>query len=437
MTSFLLAASTLTLLVLAVLFFVLFRRRSPLNDNRKSLNAAVYRDQLAELEAEHRDGSLADNDFVQARDEVQRRLLEEANVNPEVTDYTHGRTVAVVLLLLIPLAAGGLYAWRGTPGVFNPQAQLQPQPVGAQQIQEMVAKLEAKLAKEPNDPEGWAMLARSYLNMDRPLDARKAFEHLKDQMASNPQLMVDYAQALASDGQDQKALLQARDLVDQALKLEPGNPMGLFMAGGFAFAGRDFRKAATVWEKLMPLLEPGSQDANFVLENLNAARAKLKLPPLRPDQFQEPSGPVKPSPAGSAAGLEGGAGGVASAGANASSAGANASAVSGRVTLDPALRAKVSSTDTVYLFARVPNGPRMPLAVLKTTAGQLPLDFTLTDEMAMSAQFNLSSVSTVQVEARISKSGSATPTAGDLIGKSSVVKPGARGVALVIDQVQP
>ena len=79
------------------------------------------------------------------------------------------------------------------------------------------------------------------------------------------------------------------------------------MAGGFAFAGRDFRKAATIWEKLMPLLEPGSQDASFVLENLNVARAKLKLPPLRPEQFQEPSGPVKSPPVG-AAGAQGDSG---------------------------------------------------------------------------------------------------------------------------------
>ncbi len=437
MTSFLLAASALTLLVLAVLFFFLLRHRRVINDNRKSLNAAVYRDQLAELEAEHREGSLADADFAQARDEVQHRLLEEATVNPEVTDYTHGRIVAVVLLILIPLAAGGIYAWRGNPAVFNPQAQTPLQQVSEQQIKEMVAKLEAKLAKEPNDPEGWAMLARSYMNMDRPLDARKAFEHLKDQLHTNPQLMVDYAEALASDGQDQAALLRARDLVDEALKLEPGNPKGLFMAGGFAFAGRDFRKAATIWEKLMPLLEPGSQDANFVLENLNVARAKLKLPPLRPEQFQEPAGPVKSPPAGAGAQDNPGVAPNASSPAPSAAGNTGASAVSGRVTLDPALRAKVSSTDTVYLFARVPDGPRMPLAVLKTTAGQLPLDFELTDEMAMSRQFNLSSVRTVRVEARISKSGSATPTSGDLTGMSAVVKPGARGVRLVIDQVQP
>ncbi len=434
MTSFLIAASALTLLVLAVLLFFLFRHRPTINDNRKSLNAAVYRDQLVELEGERQDGSLAETDFAQARDEVQRRLLEEASVTPEVTDYTHGRAVALVLLILIPLAAGGIYAWRGNPDVFNPQSQ--PQQVGEQQIKEMVSKLKAKLAQDPNNPEGWAMLARSYMNMDRPLEARKAFEHLKEQMKSDPQLMVDYAEALASDGQDQKALLHARDLVDQALKLEPGNAKGLFMAGGFAFAGRDFQKAVNLWEKLMPLLEPGSQDANFVLENLNVARAKLKLPPLRPDQFQEPSGPVKPARPGVGTQVEPDA----TAGAREKTAGptgTGASAVSGRVMLDPALRSKVSPGDTVYLFARVPNGPRMPLAVLKTTAGQLPMDFQLTDDMAMSRQFNLSSVGEVRVEARISKSGSATPSPGDLTGVSPVVKPGAKAVELIIDQVQP
>ncbi len=409
MTSFLIAASLLLALVLVVLFFFLLRRRGGVSDNRKALNAAVYRDQLVELDAEHREGSLEDSDYAQARDEVQRRLLEDTAVSPEVTDYTHGRKVAIGILVAIPLLVVGLYAWHGQPDALNPQQQ--PHAM-EQQLDAMVASLAAKLAKNPDNPEGWAMLARSYMNLDRPKEALQAFSHLTQQLNDDPQLMVDYAEALASSGQDQ-GMAQARTWVDKALALEPGNPKGLFLSGGFAFADKNYRKAAAVWEKLMPLLEPGSQDANFVLENLNKARAQVQLPPLAADRFQQATGPSTPQ------------------------AGNASTALAGKVVLDPVLKGKAAPTDTVFLFARAVQGPRMPLAILKTTVSQLPLEFELTDAMAMSPQFNLSSASLVRVEVRVSKSGSATPTSGDLVGASLPVKPGTRGIEVHISQVQP
>ncbi len=411
MISFLVAASLLTVLVLVILFYFLLRRRSGVSDNRKALNTAVYRDQLKELDAEHQEGSLEDTDYTQARDEVQRRLLEDTAMAPEVTDYAHGRKVAIGILVLIPVVVAALYAWHGRPEMLNPERQQSPQ-AAEQQISAMVASLAAKLAKNPDNPEGWAMLARSYMNMDRPKEAVEAFGHLTKQLNDDPQLMVDYAEALASSGQDQ-GMLQARSWVEKALALEPGNAKGLFLSGGFAFADKNYRKAAVVWEKLMPLLEPGSQDARFVLENLNIARAQIKLPPLPEDKFQLATGPTPPQ-------------------ANAAS-----SAVAGKVVLDPLLKSKTSPTDTVYLFARAVQGPRMPLAVLKTTVSQLPLEFELTDAMAMSPQFNLSSATLVRVEVRVSKSGSATPSSGDLVGASLPVKPGTRGVEVHISQVQP
>ena len=112
-----------------------------------------------------------------------------------------------------------------------------------------------------------------------------------------------------------------------------------------------------------------------------------------------------------------------------------ASGITGRVSVDPRLRDHVAASDTLFIFARAVNGPRMPLAVIRTTASPLPHDFTLDDSMAMSPGARLSGASEVVVEARISKSGNATPSPGDLRGTSSAIKPGTRGVAIVIDDV--
>ena len=130
----------------------------------------------------------------------------------------------------------------------------------------------------------------------------------------------------------------------------------------------------------------------------------------------------------------GNAAAAAAAGA-ATTANAGDTAIGGRVSLDPKLRDRVSADDTLFVFARAVNGPRMPLAVLRTTAGELPRNFTLDDSMAMAPAARLSGAGDVVVEARISKSGSATPSPGDLQGKSAVVKPGAQDVSVVIDDV--
>ena len=111
--------------------------------------------------------------------------------------------------------------------------------------------------------------------------------------------------------------------------------------------------------------------------------------------------------------------------------------MAGRVSLAPALAARAAPTDTVFIFARAAEGPRMPLAILKRQVSELPVSFTLDDSMAMAPEMKLSKFAAVVVGARISKSGQATPMAGDLTGQSAPVKAGTRSIELVIDSVQP
>ncbi len=424
LTAFILASGTLTL---AIFFYLVHsvRRQARVNDHRRALNAAVYRDQLQELAAEQHDGSLAAEDYAQARDEVERRLLEDTTVAPEVTDRIHGRKSALVLLALLPLSAIAMYVWRGHPEAIDGQSAapaaaeaMMGGPMTQDKINEMVAKLAAKLAKDPNNPQGWAMLGRSYMNLNKPDEAVKAFSHIRKEMEQDPELMVDYAEALAADAQvrgDDKQMIESNDWVQKALKLEPGNGKGLFMSGSFALVTQQYDKARRDWEKLMPLLEPGTQDFNFVLDQLNKVRAKLKLPPVSGDAFVGPEGPVK----------------------GGSRQGAATSSLSGEVTLDPSFQDKVSQGETLFVYAKALRGPPMPVAVMKTVVGSWPLAFELTDAMAMSPQFNLSAMDMVRIEVRISRSGNPMPSSGDLFGVSLPLKPGAHGVNLVINQVQP
>ena len=103
----------------------------------------------------------------------------------------------------------------------------------------------------------------------------------------------------------------------------------------------------------------------------------------------------------------------------------------------PALASRVAPGDTLFVFARAAEGPRMPLAILKRSAAELPLSFTLDDSMAMSPELKLSSATELRIEARVSRSGDAIAKPGDLTGELSPVKPGAKGLQLSIDRVVP
>lgn len=409
------ACALVALLVLGIMAIPLFRRGRGIHDNRKALNVAVYRDQLSELEKEFEGGSLAAEDYAQGREEIERRLLEDVEggeAAPAAAQKFGWK--GWVILALVPVLAAGFYAWRGHPG--GQQAQTAQAP-NAEQINAMVQGLADKLAKNPDNPEGWLMLARSYMNLNRIQDAVAAYAHLEGKMGNDAALMADYAEALVAS-QDPANIPKASKLVQQTLALEPGNVKGLFLSGGLAFQAGDYRHAVASWEKIMPLLEPGSEDANFVLDGINKARAKLGMTPRKAQDFQ-PVGAGAPVKNGQADG------------------GPGAATIQGVVELDPALKDKASAQDTVFILARAVEGPRMPLAVVRTTVAQLPYHFELSDAMAMAPNMKLSGFPLVRLEVRVSKSGNASAHAGDLVGASLPMKPGAKGVTLKISSVQP
>ncbi len=404
---FLSAAALLLLVVLGLLLRPLLRRNAPsMIASRQALNTAIYRDQLVELERDRAAGSLSEVDYEQAREELQRRLLADASESDALPSSSGPAwRSALALVLALPIAAVALYAWFGTPAALQP-IQEQPQaghPVTQAQIEQMVAALAARLKQHPEDIKGWIMLARSYKALGRYDDAARAFAHIGDAMDSDPELLSEYADLLAvrAGGKlDGKPM----ELVNKALALDPNNTMGLALAGTAAYGKKDFATAVKYWERLQKILPPDSDDAKSIASAIAEARAK------------EGGGhsATKTAPADAARG-----------------------AVSGRVTLAPALTGKMQPGDTLFVFARAVGGARMPLAVERAHAGDLPLSFTLDDSLALNPELKISSAKEVKVEALISKSGNAKPQKGDLVGESAVVKPGAKGVQIVIDRAVP
>lgn len=401
MTTFLIAAA----LILAVSLFLLARpwwqRKAADAASRRQLNATIYRDQLAELERDRASGQLAEADYQTARAEIQRRLLEDAAQDDTLlVAPAHPKRTLIALLVALPLLGAGGYAWLGTPAALD---QMQRRDFSQQDIDRMVANLEAKLANEPDNFPGWAMLARSYKVMRRMAEAERAYEKAWPLVEQDPQLLADYADLLASKSGDLSG--RPEQLINKALALDPNHMQSLWLAGTAAFNRADYAAAVKHWQRAQRQLPPDSEDAQMLANIVEEARQKM--------------GARKGAPLAQAA----------------QATAAAAPGIRGRVELAAALKAKAAPADTVFIAAKEAGGPPMPLAAKRVRVADLPMDFSLDDADSLMPSRPLSSVKSVQVEARVSKSGNAMSQPGDLKGSVGPVKPGTKGLKLVIDKV--
>jgi cytochrome c-type biogenesis protein CcmH len=292
----------------------------------------------------------------------------------------------------------------------------------------MVQQLADRLKKEPDNIEGWAILARTYYTMRRFPEAAAAYEKLNALVPNEPDLLADQADALAmSQGRNLSG--RPMELVQQALKIDPNHWKALAMAGTDAFERKDYKAAVVYWERLRDTQPADSPVAKSIANSIAEARQLGGLPPAAAGGAAAPAAAAKmPSPAAAP---------QAAAKAPAASAESSAAIVGGVVTLSESMKAKVAPTDTVVIFARAAEGSRMPLALTRMKAADLPARFALDDSMAMSPEMKLSSVPTVIVGARISKSGNPMPSSGDLEGLSKPAKLGTKDLAVTIDRVLP
>ncbi|MFT3848740.1 MAG: c-type cytochrome biogenesis protein CcmI [Propionivibrio sp.] len=417
LSGFVLIAALLLVVVLAIVVRPLWRsvrEEAPTPGDRRAANLAIYRDQLAELERDRDEGSLAESDFVTARGELQRRLLDEAQPDVGVLRKNGGRKAAYLLLLALPLLSAGGYLMLGRPQALDP-ANTQPH-VSAQQLDSMLVKLEDRLKANPDDTKGWVMLARSYKVLGRFADAAEAYGHGGPLLENDPVLLADYAEVLAQltgkfDG-------KPTDLLAQALKIDPNEPQALFLAGSAASERKDFAAVVDYWGRLLPQLAAGSEEAKSLGEAVDKARAIAEGQVGATADAGNKSAvekPVEPVATGAPA----------------------AETVSGEVTLSGKVASRASPDDLLFIFARADEGSRMPLAVIRAKVSDLPLQFALDDTMALPGGRKISELATITVEARVAKSGMAQSASGDLFGSVKGLKPGSKDVKVLIDQVQP
>jgi cytochrome c-type biogenesis protein CcmH len=394
----------------------------------------TLRQQLQQLQQLHAAGSLGDPAYAEARAPLERKLVDLVLAHPQaaaepVAPRPSTQLVALLTVGVLVLAGAG-YSWTGSPGATR-VAEAQPQQDGAeaggpdeQQFIAAVEKLAQRLKEQPENAEGWAMLARSYARLGRHADAVPAYAKAVALRGDDARLLADYADTLAV--QNNRTLEgEPLKLIERALQLDPKNAKALALAGTAAFDRRDFKTAVRHWEILAGVLPADNDFMPQLQASIAQARELAGLPkaapvPAAPPQVQAQAS--APAPAASAP----------------AQAGATGARVQGTVRLSPKLAAQAAPTDTVFIYARAAEGPRMPLAILRLQVKDLPITFTLDDSSAMSPAMRLSLHPQVVVSARISKSGQAMPSPGDLTGQSAPVANTASGVLIEIaDVVKP
>jgi cytochrome c-type biogenesis protein CcmH len=267
------------------------------------------------------------------------------------------------------------------------------------------ADLERRVAANPRDAQSWLALAELRRSQRDYAGSRAAYLKLVELHAMSAQSWADYADVLGSLAGG-SLTGDAGRAIDSALALDSTNPKALWLKASQANEQRRYAEALSWWKKLRSALPADSPDARMVDANIAEASALAGVP----------------SPAPAAA--------MAATGSTATGA-----EVSGTVSLDRRFADRVQPDATLFIYAKAADSPGPPLAVLRTTVGTWPVTFRLDDSLAMMPSRRLSQFERVVIEARISRSGQATPAAGDLYVTSPVLhpSPGTR-LALVIDR---
>ncbi|SEG57840.1 c-type cytochrome biogenesis protein CcmI [Marinobacterium lutimaris] len=403
----------LTLVAVAFVFWPLLRARREADRlaeqaddtsvDRQHLNIEIYRERLAELENERDSGTLDAENFEVLKLELERNLLIDAEEQaPELKHPRPGAaqfTTVVLLALLIPVIAFGLYNTLGRSGDLA----LALNPPQMPTLEEAVTELEKELQANPDNAEGWYLLATTYVNQGRFDEGVEAFRRVAEILPEDaPQfagVQGQIAQALYFQaGGSMTPEVQAQ--IDRTLELDPDDMAALGLLGINAYETGDYRAAIEYWSHAMESAH--GEAVQSLRAGIEQAQQQLAA---AGEEVPELKAPAKTS-------------------------------ISVSVTLSDELKAQVSPDQAVFIYAR-PVGGRMPLAAVRIQVSDLPLDVVLDDSMAMMPGAELSSVDAVEVGARISASGQAIAQPGDLVGSQSPVATGgdSERVTLVIDQV--
>lgn len=410
-------AAIMLVLAVAALIPALLRKNTELEEDTRSQNVLIARERLAEMEKEQSAGTISPETFDQEKEELELSLLDDVSAGKTASDNTgktHGVFGLVLVLILVPLVSLATYLTLGAPQYLDVSqiAETNPHDLSPDKMptmEELLATLEQRVKTEQAAPDDWYMLGRVYNSMGRWDDAVSAFEKLAELTENHPAALLGLADALAMQN-DGRLTGRPYQLVLQALDAEPENVTALWLAGKGASESGDYQNALYYWRQA----EAGLTEDPEMLAEMQSLIRDLKAAAGQAGQeLDDPGSSVAAAPA---------APGV---------------AVEVKVSLKPDLQERLKPDDQLFIFARQPNGPPMPVAAVKRQASELPLTITLDDNALLSGG-RLSDHAQLVLAARITRGGEPTARSGDLQSSDTVFSPASDpSIELVIDKIVP
>ena len=268
------------------------------------------------------------------------------------------------------VACLGLYRMLGTPAALRAHTVQKPAT-----FDDAITQLKDTLAHDPKQLDGWRLLGRAYASDQQWLQSRDAYARAAALAPNEPDVLVEAAESRALADPQRRFDTRAVAMLEHALDLQPRQQRARWFLG---IAQRQQGKpadAAATWEPLLSQVDAST--AEPLRQQVNAARVEAGLPPLKAPVAQQ---------------------------------------LRIRVQLDPtfAARARLRGDASIFVIARVPNGPPMPVAVEKHSVQELPFTATLDDSDGPMPMQKLSALQDVEVVARLSASGNAMRQSDDI-----------------------
>lgn len=415
-----------TLLTAAALYSLLrpLTRRSDQDDTaRESSLVAIYRERLLQLEQQHQRGELDPDQLLTARSELETSLALELPDSDQPDSKAPApapqKIVPFLVGIAVPVLAVALYFTFGMPEAIDGAVANRDNASMPSSIDEMVSRLEQRLQANPDDTQGWILLGRSYAALSRFEKSRDAYLEAVKRAPANAGILFNLTEVTAAL-QNNSLVGEPETFLNLGLQLDPQSRHGRWLQGILAYQQGDSDKAIKLWEQLMAEGD-NAQEKELLKRFIQQARGST------PEAVAEETGAAAAVPESATPG-----------GSSGASTAADGPHITVNVRLADTLASQISDSDTLFVYAKAAAGPPMPLAIVRKTTADLPLRVTLDDSQAMMPQMKLSAFNQVIINARISKSGSAMPSAGDLQGISKPLDPAQNpAVDIVIDSVVP
>ncbi|MGH9932232.1 MAG: c-type cytochrome biogenesis protein CcmI [Pyrinomonadaceae bacterium] len=286
MILFWLICAGMVAIALAFVLPTLLQRASGADESKnEEANIEVYRDQLSELDADLANGIVSPEQYRQDRDQIERRLLDDVTTTVESKDKrakpaATGSGAVYAVALGIPVMAVALYvsvgnsaALKGLPSQGLPGSGSQSnEQMSRQRIAANVAALAKRVEQNPSDAEGWAMLGRSYINLESYAEASNAYAKAAALKTDDADLLIEYAFALAmANGRQLQG--QPAALLKKALQIAPENPKALELAGTAEFEAKNYQQAIVYWQKLLEKSSGNPELAQTLSQRINEAKS--------------------------------------------------------------------------------------------------------------------------------------------------------------------